>query len=162
MKTATLLAAAALATAAPAQAQDTVIAKDKVLVLGCLEAMGNTTSWPQCAQLMFKPCEAEEIATDAHASCLGMVRTEWSDTVKILQDQVFEAVTPKGSSEVIELMGLWTNYVSQKCDQVAAGKQSGAQSARIGCEISEFAGLSGEFAACLEGRSTAEFCEIRN
>lgn len=160
MKT-TILIAATLALATPAQAQDSVIAEDKVLVLACLEAMGDTTSWPQCVQLMFKPCETEEIASEAHATCLGGVRTEWADTVKALQTEVFEAVTPKGKTEVIELMGQWTNYVVQKCTEVAANKETGAESARVGCEVSELAGLSGEFAACLEGRSTAEYCEIK-
>ena len=30
------------------------------------------------------------------------------------------------------------------------------------CQITEFAGLTGEYAACLEGRSTAEYCILKD
>ncbi|RLJ60336.1 hypothetical protein BCF46_0534 [Litoreibacter meonggei] len=150
---------AALA-ATPAMAQDT-IAQDKVLVLACLETMEAGTTWPQCVELMFQPCVSHEVGTDAHATCLGGVREEWSGTVKTLQDEVIDAVTTSGSSQLLDLLGQWTSYVVQKCQEVAASKQEGAESARLGCEISEFAGLSGEFAACLEGRSKAGYCEFR-
>ncbi|WP_281856247.1 hypothetical protein [Litoreibacter halocynthiae] len=147
-------------TTTPAMAQDT-IAQDKVLVLACLETMEAGTTWPQCVELMFQPCVSHEVGTAAHATCLGGVREEWSGTVKTLQDEVIEAVTSEGSSELLDLMGQWTGYVVQKCQDVAVSKPDGAESARLGCEISELAGLSGEFAACLEGRSSAGYCEIK-
>ena len=146
--------------AAPALAE-TPIAEDKILVLACLENMEQGTTWPQCEELMVQPCVSHEVGTDAHAACLGGVRKEWSETVTTLQDEVIEAVTSAGSSELLDLMGQWTGYVVQKCQDVAASKPNGAESARLGCEISELAGLSGEFAACLEGRSQAGYCEFR-
>lgn len=150
----------ALALTGTVQARDIVIDEEKILVLGCLEQMEQTTSWPQCVQLMFKACEGEEVGSDAHATCLSGIRKEWVATVDILQENLMEAVTPKAKIDVLDLMGLWGNYVDQKCTQVAASKPAGAESARLGCEVSEIAGLAGEFAACLEGRSTAEYCVI--
>jgi hypothetical protein len=146
--------------AAPAFAQ-TTIAEDKVLVLACLENLEQGTTWPQCVELMFQPCVSREVGTEAHTACLGGVREEWSGTVKILQDEVMDAVTTGGTSELVDLLGQWTGYVVQKCQQVAVSKPDGEESARLGCEISELAGLSGEFAACLEGRSSAGYCEFK-
>lgn len=147
--------------ATPVAAAETPIAQDKVLVLACLEAMEAGTTWPQCVELMFQPCVSHEVGTLAHTTCLSGVREEWSGTVQTLQDEVIEAVTTGGTSELLDLMGQWTGYVVQKCQDVAEAKTTGAESARLGCEISELAGLSGEFAACLEGRSSAGYCELK-
>ncbi len=154
------IALTGLTTATQAAAQDGPIAQDKVLVLACLEQMEQTTTWPQCVELMFQPCVAEEVGSEAHQACLGGVRTEWATAVQSLQNEVLDAVTAQGKTEVIDLMGSWTNFVVQKCEDVAAARPTNSESARLGCEISELAGLSGEFAACLEGRSTAQYCAI--
>ncbi|MEP3345515.1 MAG: hypothetical protein ABJN34_11745 [Litoreibacter sp.] len=141
---------------------DTTIAQDKVLVLACLENMEQgSTTWPQCVELMFQPCVSHEVGTDAHVTCLGGMREEWSGTVQTLQTHVIEAVTSGGAFELLDLMGQWTGYVAQKCQEVASTKPTGAESARLGCEVSEFAGLSSEFAACLDGRSAAGYCEFK-
>ena len=157
MKYLALIAALAVS---PAIAE-TPLAQDKILVLACLENMEQGTTWPQCVELMFQRCVSHEVGTDAHAACLSEVREDWSGTVKDLQGQVIEAVTSSGSSELLDLMGQWTGYVVQKCQEVADTKTTGAQSARLGCEVSELAGLSGELAACLEGRSSAGYCEFK-
>ncbi|PTX56576.1 hypothetical protein C8N43_1235 [Litoreibacter ponti] len=160
MKYLTLIAALM---AAPTVAQaNTTIAEDKVLVLACLENMGTTTQWPQCVELMFQPCVSHEVGTDAHAACLGEVRKGWVTTVEILQKDLTDAITLDASAEVLDIMGQWTGYVVQKCQAQAASRETGAESARLGCEISEMAGLSGEFAACIEGRSTAQYCEYKD
>ncbi|WP_299190761.1 hypothetical protein [uncultured Litoreibacter sp.] len=142
-------------------AEDPIVAEEKLLVLGCLEQMENGTSWPECVSLMFQPCADEAPGSDPHAACLSDEREGWSMTVQNLQAKLIEGVTPEGRIQIIDLMGLWGSYVVQQCNQVAATKETGAESARLGCEISEFAGLAGEFAACLEGRSTAEYCEFK-
>lgn len=150
----------ALALSSPAQARDIAIAEDKTLVLGCLEALDNGTTWPQCVSLMFQPCNDATPGSAPHAACLEGVREEWAGVMRVLQDEVLEAVSPQSKTEVIDLLGLWTAYVVQKCTEVAAAKPTGTESARLGCEVSELAGLSGEFAACLEGRSTADYCKF--
>ncbi len=164
MKYAPLMAALALAVAATpaaAQDQDIEIAEDKLLVLACLENLENTTTWSQCVNLMFQPCIDETPGSETHAACLGEERAEWAGTVETLQNVVIEAVAPQSKAEVVDLMGLWTTYVVQKCNDVATSKPTGAESARLGCEVSELAGLSAEFAACLEGRSTADYCTLK-
>ena len=154
-------ATASLVLTTGAQARDIEIAEDKVLVMGCLEQLEQTTTWGQCVQLMFAPCADEVVATDAHAACLSDIRDEWVGTVDVLQGTLLEAVTPKSRIEILDLLSQWNSYVDQRCTAVAADKQTGKLSARLGCEVSEIAGLSGEFAACLEGRSTAEYCEFK-
>lgn len=160
MKTLPLMAALALATAAPAAAQDVKISEDKTQVLACLDSMSSGTTWGQCVTMMFAPCAAQEPGTDPHAACLKTVHTDWFETVVTLQNAVMERASSNGRSQVVDLMGFWSTFVDQKCTEVAAAKETGAESARLGCEISEFAGLTGEFSACLNGRSQAEYCEL--
>lgn len=150
------LIAALMAT--PAMAEEAKVADDKVLVLACLENMGTSTQWPQCVELMFQPCVSHEVGSDAHAACLSEERQNWASTVEILQTDLQAAITPDASAEVLDIMGQWTGYVVQKCQEQAESRTTGKESARLGCEISELAGLSGEFAACIEGRSTAQYC----
>ncbi len=154
-----LLAATLLAS--PAAAQDLPIAEDKLVVLACLEKMEISTSWPQCLDLMFAPCADEVPGTDTHATCLTGVRDEWKGTVQNLQEEVMAVTTTNGANQLLNLIVIWTDYVAQKCEEVAQSRTEGADSARLGCEVSELAGLTDEFAACLEGRSTAEYCEIK-
>ena len=76
----------------------------------------------------------------------------------LLQAEVTNSITLKAATEMSEILGGWVNYVSQKCEAVSVNASVGADSARLVCQITEFAGLTGEYAACLEGRSTAEYC----
>ncbi|MEM7470820.1 MAG: hypothetical protein AAF340_05655 [Pseudomonadota bacterium] len=155
------LTLAAMLMATPAAAQDLPIADDKVVVLACLEKMEISTTWNQCLDLMFQPCAAETPGTEGHAACLTGVRDDWSGAVQLLQNDVMEVVTTNGANQVLNLIVIWTDFVSQKCDDVAQSRAQGAESARLGCEVSELAGLTDEFAACLQGRSTAEYCELK-
>lgn len=157
MKCLTLIAALAVT---PAFA-DTPVAPDKILVMACLENLEQGTTWHQCVELMFQPCVSHDAGGAAHATCLQGERAAWAGTVENLQTQVVGMITIGGVSELTELMGQWTGYVVQGCEKVAASKPEGMQSARLGCEISEMAGLSGELAACLEGRSSAEYCKFK-
>jgi len=161
LKSTLAAALAALTLSTPAQASEPLIADDKLLVLGCLEQIDQGTTWGQCVNLMFEPCAAETPGTDGHVACLNGVRGEWSETVRNLQAKVLEVVTIGGQSQIVDLMDLWSKFVVQKCNEVALAKSTGAESARLGCEVSEFAGLADEFAACLEGRSTADYCTLK-
>ena len=126
-----------------------------------LMQMEITTTWPQCLGLMFEPSAAEVPGSDAHATCLTGLRDDWRGSVSVLQEEVMEKVTTEGANQVLNLIvEIWSDYVTQKCEEVAQSRPDGPDSARLGCEVSELAGLTDEFAACLEGRSTAEYCEI--
>ncbi len=155
------LAIATMLLAAPATAQDLPVAQDKLVVLACLEQMEITTTWPQCLGLMFEPCAEEVPGSDGHAACLTGVRDEWRGSAKVLQEELMTKVTTNGANQLLNLIVIWSDYVTQKCEEVAQSRPGGADSARLGCEVSELAGLTDEFAACLEGRSTAEYCEIK-
>lgn len=157
------LAAACLLTGLtilPALAED--LPKDQIFVLACLENLEQSTTWGQCLNLMFQPCADNDVGSEAHVSCLTSERTRWRSSLENLQEQVFGAITVAGGGELADVMGQWTGYVAQKCQEVAASKvETGAQSARLGCEITEMVGLTGEFAACLEGRSTMAYCAFK-
>jgi len=157
----TVFAAAPTPLQASEQAAEPLIAEDKVLVLGCLEQIDQGTTWPQCVNLMFAPCAAQTPGEEGHVTCLNGVRSEWVGTVQSLQAKVLDVVTIGGQSQIGDLMDLWSKFVVQKCNEVALARPNGAESARLGCEISEFAGLADEFAACLEGRSTADYCTLK-
>ncbi len=138
------------------------VPEDQILVLACLENIEQSTTWGQCLNLMFQPCAQQEVGSDGHANCLRSERTRWRATMENLQEQVFDVITVSGGSELAGVMGQWTGYVAQKCQEVAATRaETGPESARLGCEITEFVGLTGEFAACLEGRSNAPYCQYK-
>lgn len=161
MKNAILAAGAVcLALGTPAQAE--VLADDKVLVLACLEQMDVSTNWNQCLNLMFQPCVGEDVGSDAHVACLSSEREEWSKSAEILQREVSGAITGEGAVQLAEILGQWTGIIVQDCAEIARTKaETGSESARLGCEITEIVGLTGELAACLEGRSTAEYCQFK-
>lgn len=135
---------------------------EKVLVLACLERMEDGTTWSQCLNLMFQPCVGETVGSEGHVACLTTERVAWGKVAETLQLEVSGAITAKGNTELAEILGSWTGIIVQNCAEIAAAKSAtGADSARLGCEISEVVGLSGELAACLEGRSAAEYCTFK-
>jgi len=156
------LASAIVLASSPVFGQDITVTKateSQEAVITCLMFMGEETTWPQCAGLMFAPCADQEVGTDGHVQCLGSEKKDWEET---LQDQI-ASLSPKltsvGSGQLTELMSGWVKLVSQNCSEVAATKEGAAQdSALIGCEISEIAGVMTEFRACELGLSTAPYC----
>ena len=150
---------AVLATAAQA---DTKLPQSHVNSMACLENMGQSTSWGQCLGLIFEPCVRLEVASDAHLACLQSERKEWTATMRLLQEDVTEAITVKSAEDLASILSGWINYVSQKCQ--AEGDPEGKPrlaAKQLGCQITELVGLSGEYAACLEGRSTADYCVLK-
>lgn len=135
--------------------------EDQILVLACLENLEDSTSWPQCSALLFQPCAQEEVGSDGHVACLQVQRDRWSASADGLRDDVSDALVPDAATELADLLAQWSGFVVKKCENVAAQRvETGADSARLGCEITELTGLSGELAACLEGRSVAEYCKF--
>tara|TARA_B110000483_G_scaffold87172_1_gene107627 strand:- start:191 stop:673 length:483 start_codon:yes stop_codon:yes gene_type:complete len=156
------IVAAALVILGTAGQADSVLPKAHVLALACLENLGTTSTWNQCLGQLFAPCLGDDVGTESHVRCLQGQRENWSVSMTLLQKEVTDAITLKAATEMSEILGGWVNYVSQKCEAVSVNASVSADSARLGCQITEFAGLTGEYAACLEGRSTAEYCVLKD
>ncbi|NNK79845.1 MAG: hypothetical protein HKP40_14170 [Litoreibacter sp.] len=155
----TLSASLVLALSAVPSVAAEPLTEDKLQVLSCLEQLDQGAEWSQCLDLMFGPCAEHKVGSEVHLACLGEERLSWRLVLVELQAQVFEAVTPSGASDLATLLGQWTGYVVQKCEAVGTARADiSSEAGQLGCEITEMVGLSGEFAACLEGRSAAPYC----
>jgi hypothetical protein len=141
---------------------DSVLPKAHVSALACLENLGTKSTWNQCLGQLFAPCVGDDVGSESHVRCLKGQREDWSVSMTLLQAEVTDAITLKAATEMSEILGGWVNYVSQKCEAVSVNASVSADAARLGCQITEFAGLAGEYAACLEGRSTADFCVLKD
>lgn len=138
------------------------IEDDKALVLTCIEQMDISTTWNQCLNLMFQPCVGETVGSEGHVACLKTERVAWGKVAENLQLEIGSAITTEGNTQLADVLGSWTSIIVQNCAELAAEKSAtGTESARLGCEIAEVIGLSGELAACLDGRSTAEYCTFK-
>ena len=158
-----LLLSAVMAVVAMAAQAETKLPQAHVNSMACLENMGQSTSWGQCLGLIFEPCVSLEVASEAHLTCLQSEREGWTATMRLLQEDVTEAITVKSAEDLAGILSGWINYVSQKCqaDGDPEGKPRLAAK-QLGCQITELVGLSGEYAACLEGRSTADYCVLKD
>jgi len=80
-----------------------------------------------------------------------------------LQSDLSEMITLKSVEDLTKILSGWINYVSQKCQAGldSAGSPS-VKAKQLGCQITEIVGLTGEYAACLEGRSTADYCVMKD
>ncbi len=149
-----------LLVAAPAQASE--IENDQDVVLDCVSRIDGGTTWDQCRRLMFLPCEKHEVGSEPHLACLSTERTAWKDYMESYREQLDEKLTAGGSAMLSDLIGQWVGYVSQHCGEVARSKEDiSADAARSGCEIAETVGITAEFFACLDGRSTSPYCTIQ-
>ena len=157
-----MIAAVLCAFGGMAQSQSS-LPQEHINAMACLENMGASTSWNQCLGLIFAPCLEVEVGSEAHVSCLQGQREKWSTSMQFLQKDVTDAITLKSAEDLFEILSGWINYVSQKCQTVEDAADNFALAAKqLGCQITELAGLSGEYAACLEGRSTADYCVLKD
>ena len=147
-------------TAAPGIAQDGPLTEHQGVVVDCLLAMeAGNASWPQCVSMMFAPCAEEQVATPGHVSCLAGEHKAWQAAMLTQHSVINERLTTGGSSELTQIFGGWVNAVAQNCAQRAASKEGdAAEATKLGCEISEIAGVVTEFAACDRGMSSAPYC----
>ena len=157
-----IIAAAALIILGTAGQADSVLPKAHVSALACLENLDTTSTWNQCLGQLFAPCLGDDVGSESHVRCLQGQREDWSVSMTLLQAEVTNAITLKAATEMSEILGGWVNYVSQKCEAVSVNASVSADSALLRCRMTEFAGLYGEYAACLEGRSTAEYCILKD
>ena len=159
----TLLIAAAICTLGCAVQAQSSLPREHINAMACLENMEASTTWNQCLGLIFKPCLEDVVGSEAHVSCLQGQRKGWNGSMQLLQSDVTDAITLKSAEDLAKILSGWINYVSQKCQAGADPTGNPAVAVKqLGCQITEIVGLTGEYAACLEGRSTAEYCILKN
>jgi|GEM_PF-318736 len=141
------------ATAQPITNQD--------LVLNCLVRIGEETNWQECRGMMFAPCQEHKVETDTHVACLTREKQNWESEMSDTQEALLEKLTPTGNNTLAQLMRDWFEFRDTRCNDVADARPSAARSVRLGCEITEIAGITAEFQACLEGRSTTQYCMLK-
>ena len=151
-----------LAVAGMSYAADSKITDAKRSTMQCIEDMGVSTTWGQCANLMFKSCAHSEVGTTDHLTCLNAEHDGWREAMEGERLALANELSPTGVSELAQVMEHWFGYVAQKCAQVALGKSAiAAEAAQTGCEISEIAGVTTEFVACRANRSKAPYCVMQ-
>lgn len=134
---------------------------NQTLVLNCLAQIGEETSWQECRGMIFAPCQEHKVGTDTHSACLLKQKTDWENEMSNQQEVLVEKLTLSGNSMLAELMGNWFSYREARCSEVAQARPEAGKSAKLGCEVAEIAGITAEFQACLEGRSTTPYCTIK-
>ena len=158
-----LLIAAVFCTLGCAVQAQSSLPKEHINAIACLENMEVSTTWNQCLGFIFAPCLEYAVGSERHVLCLQGQRKDWNGSMQLLQSNVTDAITLKSAEDLTKILSSWINYVSQKCQ---AGVDPTGKPAvvvkQLGCQITEIVGLTGEYAACLEGRSTAEYCVLKN
>ncbi|WP_069299710.1 hypothetical protein [Neptunicoccus sediminis] len=144
----------------PAAAQES---SEQTRVVACLSGMEQgQTSWPECRSLLFHPCETFPVGGEDHLTCLAEQKADWRAHLDATTLTLNARLTAEGSGQLTDLLGQWFGYVGNKCNGVAQEKADiSADAARLGCEISEFAGLSTEFDSCLQGKSLSPYCIVQ-
>jgi hypothetical protein len=131
-------------------------------VLSCFSEMGFTTEWNECLNRMFAPCATQKVGSDGHIACLMQEREDWRAAKFEAETGVLERLTEEGMAELSGLMLAWPEFVEDKCNAVAESRaEISADAANLGCQISELALLTNEMTACLDGRSTEAYCQLR-
>lgn len=131
-------------------------------VLSCFSEMGVSTEWNDCLNRMFAPCTGQDVGSDGHIACLTQERNDWRAAKFEAETGVLERLTEDGLTELSGLMLAWPKFVEDKCNAVGAARaQISSEAANLGCQISELALLTNEMTACLDGRSTEDYCQLR-
>lgn len=152
------LATATGISATPLAAEETVQAQ----VLTCFGDIGAGSDWNSCLNTMFAPCAGEEIGSEAHLGCLTQQRADWRAAKIETETDVLKALSEQGMEDLSGLMMAWPSFVEDKCEAVAEWRADiSRDAAYLGCQISELALMTNEMTACLEGRSTEEYCQLQ-
>ncbi len=132
-------------------------------VLNCFSEMESGMAWEKCLETMFAPCADEEVGSQEHVGCLSRERENWRAAKLDVEGDVIARLSEDGMTELSGLMLAWPKFVEDKCNAVAETRASiSFEAAELGCQISELALLTNEMTACLEGRSTEAYCQIRD
>lgn len=131
-------------------------------VLSCFGDMGVRTEWNECLSVMFAPCAQEDVGSAAHLGCLSEQREDWRQAKIEAEGDVISQLTEDGMAELSGLMIAWPKFVEDKCNAVAESRAGiSSEAAELGCRISELALITNEMTACLSGRSTEAYCQLR-
>ncbi|WP_180957644.1 hypothetical protein [Neptunicoccus cionae] len=146
--------------ASQAVAEDAAV---QARAITCLTGMEQgESSWPECRSLLFQPCAGFVVGAEEHLTCLAEQKAGWQTRLDTTTLTLNDRLTAEGSGQLTDLLGQWFGYVGNKCNAVAQEKADiSADAARLGCEISEFAGLSTEFDSCLQGKSLSPYCILQ-
>lgn len=132
-------------------------------VLECFSGMESGVAWETCLETLFAPCADEEVGSSAHVGCLSQERENWRAAKLDVEGDVIARLSEDGMAELSGLMLAWPKFVEDKCKAVAETRAAiSFEAAELGCQISEFALLTNEMAACLDGRSTEAYCQLRD
>ena len=132
-------------------------------VLDCFASMETGTEWNTCLNAMFAPCADQEVGSRAHLDCLSQQREDWRLAKVATEAEVLEKLSDTGLEELSGLMLGWPRFVDDKCKAVAESRaEISYDAAALGCQISELALLTNEMRACLAGRSTESYCQLRS
>ncbi|MCG6884987.1 MAG: hypothetical protein LJE62_14650 [Silicimonas sp.] len=132
-------------------------------VLSCFDEVDTTTNWNTCLGTMFAPCAKVEVGSDDHIACLKQQRESWFAAKTGAEEKVVSRLSEDGMAELSGLMLAWPKFVEDKCNAVAESRASiSFEAAALGCQISELALMTNEMSACLEGRSTEAYCQLRD
>jgi hypothetical protein len=154
-----LILSAALCVGGAVQAQES----HQDWAIDCLSKMETDTSWPECRKGLFAPCEGSAVGSEPHLACLKKHRETWRLHLDKQTGALNKRLSPEGSRQLSDLLGQWFGFVGNKCGSVAQAKADiSADAARMGCEISEFAGLATEFQSCLSGNSVSPYCILKD
>lgn len=149
---------------AQAQAADPAqLPTERLVVIDCLGGMKEgETSWEQCLELMFLPCELYTVGSEDHVGCLFKQREEWKHAKRLQETALLGELIPTSAAELTELLSAWELFVADSCRSIAAEKADiSAQSAMLGCEISQTVALTAELASCRAGISIEPYCILR-
>ncbi|MEM6385706.1 MAG: hypothetical protein AAF718_05665 [Pseudomonadota bacterium] len=132
-------------------------------VLTCFEGIDAETEWNQCLNIMFSPCADQDVGSEGHLVCLTEERANWRAAKLDVEKDVIARLTEDGMAELSGLMLAWPEYVEDKCNAVGEARANiSREAADLGCQISEYALLTNEMEACLTGRSTEAYCQLRD
>ena len=111
---------------------------------------------------MFAPCADQDVGSEGHLACLSAERESWRFAKLAAKKDVIDRLTEDGMAELSGLMLAWPEFVQDKCNAVGDARASiSREAADLGCQVSEYALLTNEMTACLAGRSTEEYCQLK-
>jgi len=132
----------------------------RLAVISCLGNMERETTWDQCRNLMFSPCDPHADGDAAHLACQSSQREGWRLHLDGETEDLNPRLPTEGNTKLTGILDQWFGYVGQKCAEVSEAKKAiSAKAAEICCE---FTGLATQFSACLSGNSTSPYCILKD
>ena len=96
--------AVALLCAGPVAAETVELSDYQANVVGCLEALGEGTTWGQCLGVLFEDCASEEVGSEGHVACLNDLHAGWSGAMDSTRIRLTPKLSPEGADQLNELV----------------------------------------------------------